>query len=527
MPTMVAGRWAVGDHLAGSDNPYLFLGRDVGSDETVLIKKLSREAAMDRTMRGRFSREAEILGSLEHPGIANLLEVVIDDDMPAMILEARGQATLRLLLDRQRHLPTGMALECVLQLLDIFQYLHSKRITHRQLMPSKILVGVSPTTGFPEFSLVDFGLADRVAVLTLDELEFGSGTLMGVKATDSVSATAPRLYQAPEQLRGESSQQSDIYSLGVIFFELLTGELPLSDNPDDDAGSERSILHEDPTDVRLLRPEITPELESIIRTMLSKDPVYRFKTVQELREVLMTSPEAKSQNMVPIKKGYFLRGSSADDLSARPEETPQTQVFLDAYAIDQTPVTAADYQLYLNATGTKADPQWHKFNDPKNAPLKPAVYITWTEAQAYATWAGKRLPTEAEWEKAARGADGRKYPWGDDEPTRKRACFDGQSPCEVGAHPFGNSPLGVHEMAGNVFEWVQDWFDPDYYKNAPTHNPSGPAHGSKKVLRGGSFAHGLVSLRCAARGRYEPDERRANHGFRCAWSLDPDGLDPR
>jgi|GEM_PF-2958643 len=526
-PALIAGRWEVGEHLAGSDNPYLFLGRDIAHGEAVLIKKLSPEAALDRTMRGRFSREAEILGSLDHRGIANLLEVVIDEDMPAMILQARGQATLRLLLDRKHHLPVSIALQCIQQLLGIFEHLHARRITHRQLMPTKILVGVSPTSGFPELSLIDFGLADRIAMQSLDDLEYGGGTLMGVKATDSVGATAPRPYQAPEQLRGESNPQSDIYSLGMIFFELLTGELPLWVNPDDEAGSEHSILHEDPTDVRLLRPEISPELESIIRTMLAKDAVYRFKTVQEVREVLLTSPEAKSQTMVPVKKGAFVRGSRAEDQRARPEEQPQSQVFLDAYVIDQAPVTAADYQLFLDATGTRADPQWHKFNDPKNAPLKPAVYINWPEAQAYAHWAGKRLPTEAEWEKAARGSDGRDYPWGDEAPNRKRACFDCQLPCEVGAHPFGSSPWGVHEMAGNVFEWVQDWFDPTYYENAPTHNPQGPDAGTKKVLRGGSFAHGEFALRCASRGRYEPEERRANHGFRCAWSLDPEGLVPQ
>src|SRR5690554_3183054 len=231
-PALIAGRGEVGEHLAGSDNPYLFLGRDIAHGEAVLIKKLSPEAALDRTMRGRFSREAEILGALDHRGIANLLEVVIDNDMPAMILQARGQATLRLLLDRKRNLPVSMALECMQQLLRIFEYLHDRRITHRQLMPSKILVGVSPTTGFPELSLVDFGQADRVAVQSLDDLEYGGGTLMGVKATDSMSANAPRPYQAPEQLRGESNPQSDIYSLGMIFFELLTGELPLWVNPE-------------------------------------------------------------------------------------------------------------------------------------------------------------------------------------------------------------------------------------------------------------------------------------------------------
>lgn len=519
-PAVIQGRWEVGEPLPGTDNPYLYLGRDLETQRTVLIKRLSQAAARDRTVRGKFSKEADILSSLEHPNLAKLIEVVDEDDAPALILDAPGEYTLAELLARQGRLPVGIALEFTLQLLTTLDFLHKNRVTHRQLMPTKILVGADQKKGFPLLSVVDFGLAHQSKVKTLDELEFGPGTIMGMKATDTVSGAAPRPYQAPEQLRGESHEPSDIYSLGVIFFEMLTGDLPLSSNPTDESGTERSIRSEEPTSVRLLRPEVSAKLEEVIMTMLSKDPERRFHNIAAVRNALVMAPEAKNETMVAVPRGEFVQGSSDDDPDGRDEERPQREVYLDAFFIDRTPVTVADYKAYLDATGTRAPEEWHTFNDPKAAPNRPVVFVNWDDARAYADWAGKRLPTEAEWEKAARGTDGRIFPWGDEKPTDKRAWFEHDAPSEVGARPFGSSPWGVHEMAGNVFEWVSDWYDRDYYASAPAENPHGPDSGKKKIIRGGSFAHGAFALRCATRGRYRPEARRANHGFRCAWSLD-------
>jgi serine/threonine-protein kinase len=517
---IVDGRWEVVKPLPGTDNPYLYVGREMESGRSVLIKRLSRAAARDRTVRGKFAKEAEILGALEHPNLARIVDVVDDSDTPAMILDAPGDITLAELLAKGGRLPVGIALEFALQLLSTLDFLHKNRVTHRQLMPTKILVGSDAQKGFPLLSVVDFGLAHLSKVQTLDELEFGPSTVVGMKVTDTVSGAAPRPYQAPEQLRGESHEQSDIYSLGVIFFEMLTGDLPLSSNPVDESGTERSIRSEEPTSVRLLRPEVSAELEEVILTMLSKDAERRFQDIDAVRNALVMAPEAKTETMVAIPKGTFVQGSADDDKDGRDEERPQREVFLDAFFIDRTPVTAAEYKAYLDATGTEPPEEWEKFNDPQEKPNRPAVLVNWDDANGYADWAGKRLPTEAEWEKAARGEDGRIYPWGEDEPSPKRAWFDQKHPSEVGARPFGTSPWGVHEMAGNVFEWVADWYDRDYYAEAPAENPQGPDSGTKKVIRGGSFAHGAFALRCATRGRYRPEAHRANHGFRCAWSLD-------
>jgi formylglycine-generating enzyme required for sulfatase activity len=520
VPSVFGERWQVEQPLAGTDNPYLFQGRDLKTDEPVLIKRLSRAAARDRSLRSKFIKEAEILDRLDHPHLVDLVEVIDDVDTPAIILSGPGQMTLAELLARRERLPMGIAMEFVVQLLGTLEYLHGKRVTHRQLMPTKILVGPDATKGFPTLSIVDFGLAHMAKVLTLDELEYGPGTLVGMKATDTVSGGAPpRPYLAPEQLRGESHEQSDIYSLGVMFFEMVTGDLPLSSSPTNSARTEESIRSEEPTSVRLLRPEVSADLEDVIMTMLSKDSERRFQNVGAVRNALVMTPEAKSEAMVAIAKGSFLRGSAPDDEGARPEEQPQREVFVDAFYIDRTPVTVADYKAFLDATGRKPLDEWFQFNDVSATPNQPVVFVNWQDASDYARWAGKRLPTEAEWEKAARGTDARTYPWGDEPPTPKRAVFDQEVPGDVGSRPFGTSPWGVHEMAGNVFEWVADWYGRGYYAEAPERNPTGPEDGKKKVIRGGSFAHDDFALRCATRGRYAPDARRANHGFRCAWSL--------
>lgn len=224
--------------------------------------------------------------------------------------------------------------------------------------------------------------------------------------------------------------------------------------------------------------------------------------------------------MMPVSRGPFLRGSSDDDPDARPEEMPSAMVDVGAFFIDRTPVTARQFHRYLQAQAKTPPPGWSEVNCIDEGGDLPVVFITWEEAAAYAKWAGKRLPTEAEWEKAARGTDGRIYPWGMEAPTSDLAWYGGKDgPERVGGRRQGQSVFGVLDMAGNVFEWVLDWFDADYYTISPLSDPAGPDRGSKKVLRGGSFVHPPFALRCATRGRYAPGERRTNHSFRCVWSL--------
>jgi len=201
-------------------------------------------------------------------------------------------------------------------------------------------------------------------------------------------------------------------------------------------------------------------------------------------------------------------------------ELPLHTVYLDAYYIDRTEVTYGQYDECVLSGGCPGSIS----NNPDYA-NRPVVRVNWNQAAAYCAWADKRLPTEAEWEKAARGPDPRSYPWGDASPTCALANFATGSglycvgdTSDVGSYPDGASPYGALDMAGNVWEWVQDWFDMDYYKNSPYSNPTGPDSSYGKVIRGGSYGHQGSSLRTAARAYYLIDYGTRFYGFRCARS---------
>jgi iron(II)-dependent oxidoreductase len=248
-------------------------------------------------------------------------------------------------------------------------------------------------------------------------------------------------------------------------------------------------------------------------------------------------PDPKEHNaMIQIPAGEFLRGTSPQQvkqlLRANPDweaesferEQPQRRIYLDEYRIDKYPVTNSQYQQFLQAKDFNSQwlpKYWHdnRFNQP-NAPV---VGVTWHQASAFAEWCGKRLPTEAEWEKAARGVDGRIYPWGNQPPDYRRANYDFyiDQPTPVGLYPLGARPDGLMDLAGNVWEWCSDWYDGDYYKSRPTRNPQGPETGNSRVCRGGSWGGWVVNrfnLRCAYRNWDYPSGRGNTQGFRCVCS---------
>jgi iron(II)-dependent oxidoreductase len=242
------------------------------------------------------------------------------------------------------------------------------------------------------------------------------------------------------------------------------------------------------------------------------------------RLAVMEAPEG----MVTIPAGRFLMGSDPRrDPDAGPQERPQRWVYLDAFALDRYEVSNVHYLRFVLATGAPWPPYWRADPFPEKMAWHPVIGVSWREADAYCRWAGKRLPTEAEWEKAARGTDGRIFPWGDEpagwlksniaHPGSKRGT---KYPplANVNRYDRGVSPYGVYQMAGNVAEWVADWFDPEYYRRGPAVNPPGPARGEDRVFRGGSWNEDPEVARSAGRNAAAPDHRSYLIGFRCAKS---------
>ncbi|MDQ7825175.1 MAG: formylglycine-generating enzyme family protein [Candidatus Eremiobacteraeota bacterium] len=228
--------------------------------------------------------------------------------------------------------------------------------------------------------------------------------------------------------------------------------------------------------------------------------------------------------MILIAAGDFLMGSpehKGDSI-----EKPQHRVYLDAYYISKYEVTNGQFRRFISESGYDAEGSWKDYA-LEGRDTHPVVCVTWNDAKAYCEWAGGSLPTEAQWEKAARGVDGRVWPWGNKwdgtecnwgkgpKVAGKADIWKGRGTAPVGSFPAGVSPCGVHDMAGNVAEWCGDWFSERYYLESPSDNPGGPASGQTRVIRFGNWFSGSPEVnRCASREGYLADRWLNFLGFR-------------
>ena len=227
---------------------------------------------------------------------------------------------------------------------------------------------------------------------------------------------------------------------------------------------------------------------------------------------------AAPDDMALVPAGEFTMGSPEGD----PDEKPAHKVLINAFFMDKYEVTVKQYAAFLQESGGDRPSEWKTMNKTANQ-NRPVMGVDWADAARYCKWAGKRLPTEAEWEKAARGTDGRLYPWGNVPPTPLHANYgkkewnNHEALVPVGTLEAGKSPYGIYDMAGNVWEWVSDWYDNNYYKQSPSDSPAGPPTGGFKVIRGGSWNTSARNLRAADR-YFDPPSFRSQYvpGFRCA-----------
>jgi formylglycine-generating enzyme required for sulfatase activity len=246
-----------------------------------------------------------------------------------------------------------------------------------------------------------------------------------------------------------------------------------------------------------------------------------------------------SKEMRLVSAGWFEMGSSDQEIEEAYElakrfhssmtraelrsETPRHRVWSDAFYMDIYEVTLGEYKMFVEQTNHRRLPDWVAEYAPSER--HPVIGVAWEDADAYCQWANKQLPTEAQWEKAARGEDGRQYPWGNQAVSGEYANYLQSSGIQqhtrgwytkpVGSYESGKSPYGIYDLAGNVWEWTQDWYDRDYYIKSPAHNPINDHATQHRVVRGGSWDSSPVFLRASYRSWRTPESWNDFIGFRC------------
>jgi serine/threonine-protein kinase len=485
-------------------------------DDEANLESINREAQVWRAATG-------------HPNVLPVIEADMYDGQVIIVSEYASGGTLKDWLDRNggQAPSVAAAVQMCAGILSGLDHLHGKGIVHCDLKPSNVLLqGDTPR-------ITDFGV---------------SRVLRATVHTKHLSGTPA--YMPPEAIDGHLSRLSDLWAAGVILYVMLAGRLPF---PQQSMGPLMLALKEQEPDP--LPVTVPADIKQIIKRTLQKHPNRRYGSALEMRQALLTAsleierqlppedPAAPSKTgtvMLPkletlleqmpepssghtktnpkdgaeliwVGGGEFDMGS--DDGERR--EKPSHRVFVDGFWIYKVPVTVGQYRLFCAATGRalRHAPAWGWQEE------HPIVNVSWEYARAYAEWAGVSLPTEAEWEKAARGTDGRTFPWGE-EWDRAKCCSSvglrRSAVSFVGAYPDGASPYGVLDMAGNVWEWTADWYEETYYAFSPEKNPTGPFFGTHRVVRGGSWGNETVhDFRTSTRVVCEPMVRGGSIGFRC------------
>ena len=307
------------------------------------------------------------------------------------------------------------------------------------------------------------------------------------------------------------------------------------------------MLHDDgKTD----RPDTSPAAQPVVAAIFCAlfmlapaKPPARAATAETHSRIDTIAAQAERSPMLSVTEGFFFMGTTRTghesfSLTQQYDDTeqPQRRIWLAPYEIDRDEVSLSEFLRWLALQHHPVPVELRTVIEhvmtmhalPSDTLARwPALYVTWTEASDFCQAQGKRLPTEAEWEKAARGERGNLFPWGPQPPTPALAMF-GQSHvheipivASVRSGNEGRSPYGLHHMAGNAAEWVADWFGIDYYMTMPERDPRGPKNGRYKVIRGGSWKSLPALLRSATRSGAPPDQRAATIGFRCARSVAP------
>jgi eukaryotic-like serine/threonine-protein kinase len=630
---IIDGKYQIQSLLGLGGMGAVFRARHTFINNDVAIKLINPQLSNQPEIAERFLREARAAALIDHPNSVKVTDFGRTDDMLYLVMEYIPGYSLANLIRKKKRLSPATVGNIMMQIAAAIDDAHSRKIIHRDLKPDNIMIKVD--RGRHMVKVFDFGIAKMMVDQNDNNAITRAGTIVGTLN-----------YMSPEQCRGDNfiDSRSDIYSLGVVAFEMLTGRLPFT-APNPTGVAVKHIVDPPPAPSKV-HPELPISIDEVILKCLQKDPNARYRTATEFATCLAEAasnagltefdaefppvtgastgdnsklrtslvqpatetaatlmqsspvpaneqelaaninrrkflyaaggaaaatvfsaagyfffrkvsertpapPDSQQQDsrypgMVLIKSGWLRMGSNSKD--AFDSEKPVHEVFINDFYLDVTPVTNEQFEKFTLDQGyvTQAEQAtktfesqypWRKYYNQYRR-KHPVVSITWNDAVAYAKWAKKRLPTEAEWEYAARGGlIGKDYPWGNDPPTRSQAIYgqveilgnafvinaDSSSKEMLPTVPVDShdtNGYGLRDMVGNVRQWCSDWYDERYYQNSTSRNPQGPLTGTEKVLRGGSWGDEAPKLRVYHREGEAPDRPYILYGFRCARNVD-------
>jgi serine/threonine-protein kinase len=540
------GKYVIREKLGSGGKGVVFKVMDTLEEREKAIKMVPPRVADSPLAFKHLKKELNTAACIIHPNVVKVLGLEEHDGHYFIVMEyIEGKNLEQILAESSTgKLEESKIIGIIKKIAKGLLEIHKKKVIHRDIKPANIMV-----TPGGQVKILDFGISYQVTK-SMTEL-VGEHQWQG---------TWP--YMAPEQLStryGRENNQVDIWGFGVTMYQLLSGEFPFTNK------DQIKDIDEKPYELE----GVSEETKNIVMKCLEKDRKNRCKNIEEVLAVLRAisnkpretplvkkiepvkpvdpepppvkpmpdnSKELKETDfgdgiiMVYIPPGKFEMGSNDYD-----DEKPPHEVYLDGYRIGKYEVTIKQYMKFVNDTKshypewleegsqyhikTGSDDYYKKFVSDENCPI---VGVSWDDARAYCGWLSNKtglnfkLPTEAQWEKAARGNDGRKYPWGDREPGETLVNFGSKigKTTPVGSYLDGASPYKLLDMAGNVWEWCSVWYESDYYKNAPKENPPGPKSGSYRVMRGGGWGSSGGDLRCAFRFGNGPSYRGYYLGFR-------------
>jgi formylglycine-generating enzyme required for sulfatase activity/predicted Ser/Thr protein kinase len=543
----------------------VYLAQDRLMPRTVALKTIrpdqSDGSGGERT-RLALLDEATMASRLNHPGIVTIHDRFELDGWVCIVMEYVEGLTLEKAIRIGAFTDRTAALRILFRIADALDYAHGRGVVHRDIKPSNILIRTDVPDA--ETKIADFGIAR--------ETSRGAAT--------STTAMGTLGYMAPEQAQGRRVDgRADQFSLAIVAHELLTGNLPypskqavgiLAPAPDPALGTSgahafRAALNPIPESRYPSCRDFVTALEWSLRPAQQPLPTPEFQHARPGQQFWKSKRFAALSGLfvlaagfaifwqfrptnaigssatnakdgleyVWIPKGEFQMGCVPNDPDCDPDEKPRHAVTLTkGFWMGRTDVTVAAYESFVGATGGKM-PEAPEFNPSWRERSHPVVNVSWDEASAFCEWVGGRLPTEAEWEYAARaGKDGNRYPWGDtiDHADANYGSDDGRGGLAQGADrwvntsPVGSFPAndwGLVDMSGNVLQWTKDWYAQTYYGSSAPADPHGPISGIMHIFRGGAWTTPAKMLRSSWRFWGTPDARRDFIGFRCAMDQAP------